>query len=82
VLLVQGRRLTPPARPEEFDHPLHDAAGRPIERVARIAALEPSDEPRWLRIDIDPADPHLFHAATERAFDDPSGELYGTPRVR
>ena len=85
VLLVQGRRVTatpprsegPTTTPEAPDHPLRDAAGRPIDRFDRIGAIEAAGDLRWLRIDVDPADPALFRPVVEQAFDDPSGELYG-----
>jgi hypothetical protein len=86
---VQGRGGPNAPRPGTVDHPLRDATGRPLERVARtVASLdEPaggatSATPRWLRIAIDPTNPRVFDTAIEQGFDDPSGELYGAPPPR
>jgi hypothetical protein len=82
VLLVQSRVVAPLSRSAEFDHPLRDVAGHTIENLTRVAAPEASTDLRWLRIDVDPKEPQLFRVSIERVFDDPSGELYGAPRVK
>jgi hypothetical protein len=80
VLLVQARYASGAQRPTGIDRPLRDASGRPLENLLRIAAPDAGGDARWLRIDIDPADPVLFRATLQRVFDDPSGELYGPGR--
>ncbi len=82
VLLVQNRHTQPGPRADAVDRPLRDAAGHPIDHLSRVAAPDGDGGPRWLRIDVDPASAQVFKIATERVFDDPSGELYGEPRVR
>lgn len=85
VLLVQahdsrGTAAPPPGTSVEVDRPLHDPAGRPIANFGRVIVPRNAGETRWLKIDIDPSDARLFRVASERAFDDPSGELYGVGR--
>ncbi len=80
VLLVQARRAAGVATIEP-DRPLQDAAGRTIANVVRVAVDDRADL-RWLRIAVDPNDPAVFRVASERAFDDPSGELYGATPAR
>ena len=79
VLLVQARYATGTPRVLELDRPLQDAGGRTIANFARIGLAESMDL-RWLRVDVDPRDGSLFRVVNERAFDDPSGELYGPGR--
>ncbi len=84
VLLVQAhdsRGAAAPASgtPMDVDRPLHDPAGRPIANFTRII-LPRVNETRWLRVEVDPSDAKLFRIASERTFDDPSGELYGPGR--
>jgi hypothetical protein len=82
VLLVQNRHAQVADRTAEVDYPLHDATGRVVERLARVAAPDAGDASRWMRVDVDPASPQLFTVSIERVFDDPSGELYGPARVK
>jgi hypothetical protein len=77
VLLVQARHEAGAPRPAGVDRPLRDAAGRPLENLLRVAAPEADGDARWLRVEVDPADPVLFRVTVQRVFDDPSGELYG-----
>jgi hypothetical protein len=82
VLLVQARYAPNVTRPSELDHPLRDAAGRPLENFFRIAPAEGEGGAHWMRIEVDPTKPKLFSVTTERVFDDPSGELYGPGQVK
>ena len=77
VLLVQARDPAGVTRPAGIDRPMRDVAGRPIENLMRISVPAGANDPMWLRIDVNPAGPSLFHGTIERVFDDPSGELYG-----
>lgn len=78
VLLVQSRLPADVTAPQVFDQPLRGAAGHPIGNLTRVAIADAAGDQRWLRIDVDPADPRVFRPTVERSFDDPSGELYGT----
>ena len=75
VLLVQARRPTGVTTMEP-DRPMQDAGGKTIPNLIRIAVDDGVDL-RWWRIAVDAKDPAVFRVARERAFDDPSGELYG-----
>ena len=97
VLLVQGGHARAAAgaapvgqarsdalaeRPYDIDHPLHDANGRPLSNLTRVDVLRSGSDARWLHVSVDPRSPAVFRIAPQRAFDDPTGELYGAPRVR
>lgn len=86
VLLVQARRAaattSDAARDNAIEHPLRDAANRPIENLRRVAFVDRAGPMQWLRIDVDPGSARVFGVRFERAFDDPSGELYGPARPR
>ena len=81
VLLVQGHAPHGAASAVR-DHPLRDISGRALVNFTRIAAFGTSDTNRWVRINVDPARSPLFNIVDERVFDDPTGELYGPPRVK
>ncbi|MEO8936617.1 MAG: hypothetical protein ABI277_04555 [Burkholderiaceae bacterium] len=84
VLLVQAHRAATPEVPrrDESEHPLHDAANRPVENLRRVAFVDRAGPMQWMRIDIDDSSARVFGVRSERAFDDPSGELYGPARPR
>ena len=82
VLLVQGH-VVPQSPPlNEPDHPLRDTSGKALAHFTRVALPDTSSGGAWMRIEIAPRSPKLFHIAIERVFDDPSGELYGPARVK
>ncbi len=82
VLLVQGRDARDLEPPSALDHPLRDAAGRPIENLYRIAAPPFAIDGAWMRVDIEPTRTTPFRVSMERVFDDPTGELYGPGRAK
>lgn len=84
VLLVQGHRAQGNGPSVEIDRPLKDIAGKPIANLLRIHAPDAAadGERRLLRVDVDPSTAEVFRVHGERLFDDPSGELYGSPHVR
>ncbi len=81
VLVVQGHGTPQAGRPPDLDHPLRDAAGKPLANLTRLALPEAVGEARWLRVEVIPRGQHLFRVTVERVFDDPSGELYGPGRT-
>ncbi len=82
VLLVQGHVVPQSPPTGEPDHPLRDATGKSFAHFTRVALPDVASGGSWLRIDVVPKSPRLFRIATERVFDDPSGELYGPARVK
>lgn len=82
VLFVQGQWAGTGPRPVVGDHPLRDAGGSPLDNFIRIPVPRDADDRVWLRVDVDLADRSVFRLVEQRLFDDPTGELYGPPRVR
>ncbi len=86
VLLVQGHVVQQSApslsSPSEPDHPLRDASGKVLTHFTRVALPDVAGGGAWMRITLEPGSLRLFRIATERVFDDPSGELYGPARVK